>query len=371
MILRIATIVVKELLQFRRDRLLLLFITLVPVLQLVLMAQAVTRGIDEQGVVVMDLDHSRWSRQLAVKLDTAEELEVRYYATDDDEVSRLMDEGRVRLAVVIPAGFGRSLIEPGSSRPIQLIVDGTNVVVAGATLSAAAGVAGRFSADLAAGYGLVTPELVDFRTSVRFNPSLDFRDYTIPAELGFIIYQVTLAVAALGLARERELGTLEQLMVTPIRRLELALGKGLPAIAVGLINFAVTWAVGRLIFGVPMNGSLLLLAGLTLLFIGAVVGWGLFISAVSQTQQQAILFVFIQAMVDITLSGFLVPVKNMPGFMQFISQFVPLRHYLEIIRSLTLKGAGLQALWTEAAYLAVIAAALWLLALNSVARRTD
>lgn len=371
MFLRIATIVVKELLQFRRDRLLLMFITLVPVLQLVLMAQAVSSGIDEQGVVVMDLDRSRWSRQLAAKLDAAEELEVRYYATDDDEVSRLMDEGRVQLAVVIPAGFGRSLIEPGPSRPIQLIVDGTNVVVAASTLSAAVGVAGRFSADLAAGHGLVTPELVDFRTSIRFNPSLDFRDYTVPAELGFIIYQVTLAVAALGLARERELGTLEQLMVTPIRRLELALGKGLPAIAVGIINFTVMWAVGRLIFHVPMNGSLLLLTFLTLLFVGAVVGWGLFISAVSQTQQQAILFVFIQAMVDITLSGFLVPVKNMPGFLQFISQFVPLRHYLEIVRSVTLKGAGLEALWTEAAYLAIISVALWLLALKGVARRTD
>ena len=127
MILRIATIVVKELLQFRRDRLLLLFITLVPVLQLVLMAQAVTRGIDEQGVVVMDLDHSRWSRQLAVKLDTAEELEVRYYATDDDEVSRLMDEGRVRLAVVIPSGFSKNLLSRREAS-IQVIVDGANAV---------------------------------------------------------------------------------------------------------------------------------------------------------------------------------------------------------------------------------------------------
>jgi len=371
MILRIATIVVKELVQFRRDRILLLFIMLVPVLQLVLMAQAVSRGIDDQGVVVMDLDDTRWSRQLAVSLDNAQELEVRYYAAGNDEVRRLLDEGRARLAVVIPAGFARSLIEPGSSQPIQLIVDGTNVVAAAATLGAARGVAGRFSADLATGYGLVAPELVDYRTNVRFNPTLDFRDYTIPAELGFIIYQVTLAIASLGLARERELGTLEQLMVTPIRRLELALGKGLPAIGVGCVNFAVTWAVGRLLFGVPMNGSLLLLSALTLLFVTAVVGWGLFISAVSQTQQQAILFVFIQAMVDITLSGFLVPVKNMPVLLQFISRFVPLRHYLEIIRSVTLKGAGLDALWAEAASLALISLVIWLVTLNRVARHTD
>jgi ABC-2 type transport system permease protein len=371
MILRIATIVVKELLQFRRDRLLLLFILLVPVAQLVLMAQAVTRSIEPQGVVIMDLDRSRWSRQLAVTLDNAQELEVRFYAEGNDEVRRLLDEGRARLAVVIPAGFARSLIQPGASQPIQLIVDGTNVVAAAAALGAAAGAVGRLSSDLAAGYGLVVPELVDFRTNVRFNPSLNFRDYTIPAQLGFIIYQVTLAVASLGLARERELGTLEQLMVTPIRRLELALGKGLPAVAVGTLNFLLMWAVGRLIFGVPMNGSLLLLTALTVLFIIAVVGWGLFISAVSHTQQQAILFVFIQAMVDITLSGFLVPVKNMPALLQLISRFVPLRHYLEIIRSLALKGAGLEALWPQALALAMISGLTWLVALNRTARRTD
>lgn len=370
MILRVVTIVVKDLLQFRRDRLLLLFILLVPVLQLVLMAQAVSRSIEEQGVVVMDLDHSRWSRQLAVSLDNAQELDVRYYAGDNEEVQRLLDQGRARLAVVIPAGFARSLIERGSSTPIQLIVDGTNVIAAATTLGAASGVVGRFSSDLAAGYGLAVPEVIDFRTTIRFNPSLDFRDYAIPAELGFIIYQVTLAVASLGLARERELGTLEQLMVTPIRRLELTLGKGLPAVAVGSLNFAVMWAVGRLIFGLPMNGSLLLLAALTLLFVTAVVGWGLVISAISQTQQQAILFVFIQAMVDITLSGFLVPVKNMPALLQLVSRFVPLRHYLEIIRSLTLKGAGLEALWPEAAFLILISVAVWSVALNRISRHT-
>jgi ABC-2 type transport system permease protein len=371
MILRIATMVVKELLQFRRDRILVLFILLVPVLQLVLMAQAVSRGINEQAVVVMDLDRSRWSRQLAVNLDNAEELAVRYYAQGSDEVRRLLDEGQAVLAVIIPAGFAQSLIAPGASAPIQLIVDGTNVVAAAAVLGAAGGVVGRFAADLAAGLGLVAPDLVDFRPSILFNPTLDFRDYTIPAQLGFIIYQVTLAVASLGLARERELGTMEQLMVTPIRRLELTLGKGLPAIAVGLVNFGVMWAVGRLVFGVPMSGSPLLLTALTLLFVTAVVGWGLVISAVSQTQQQAILFVFIQAMVEITLSGFLVPIKNMPALLQFLSLFVPLRHYLEIIRSLSLKGAGLEALWPEAVALALISLGTWLLALNRVARTTD
>jgi ABC-2 type transport system permease protein len=244
-------------------------------------------------------------------------------------------------------------------------------VAASVSLSAANSAVSHFSSGLAASYGLVTPEFVDFRTSVRFNPTLDLRFFTIPAQLGFIIYQVALAVASLGLARERELGTLEQLMVTPLRRLELALGKGIPAIAIGGVNFLVMWFIGRVIFRIPMHGSFLLLVGLTLLFITAVVGWGLFISAISRTQQQAILFVFIQAMVDITFSGFLVPIDNMPGFLQAISHLVPLRYYLDIIRGVSLKGAGLQELLSQAGALLALCIVIWIIALRSVARHVE
>ncbi len=371
MLLRIGNLIVKEILQFARDRVLTLFILLVPTLQLILMAQAVERGINEQPVVLMDLDHSRLSRQLAVELDTSQELAVRFHVARTEELRRLLDEGSARLAVIIPAGFGRELTSVSSPQSIQVIADATNAVAASVALSAASSAVGRFSANLAASYGLVTPEFVDFRTSVRFNPTLDYRYFTIPAQLGFIIYQVTLAVAALGLARERELGTLEQLMVTPLRRLEMALGKGIPAIAVGGMNFLVMWLIGRMVFHIPMRGSLLLLTGLTLLFVTAVVGWGLVISAVSRTQQQAILYVFIQAMVDIAFSGFLVPVENMPSLLQTISRLVPLRYYLLILRSISLKGAGLQELLPQVLALLFLSFVIWLIALRSVARRVE
>jgi ABC-2 type transport system permease protein len=371
MLIRIGNLIVKEFIHFGRDRVLTLFILLAPALQLVLLAQAIERGVSEQPVAILDLDHSRLSRQLVVRMDNTEELHVRFHVESTEEIRHLLDSGQARLAVIIPAGFARRLTSAQSPQQIQVIADATNTVAASVTMRAATGVVGRFSADLATGYGLVTPEFIDFRSNVRFNPTMDFRDFSIPAQLGFITYQVTLAVGSLGLARERELGTLEQLMVTPLRRFELALGKGVPAIAIGALNFALMWAIGLTVFQVPMNGSPLLLVALTLLFIVVEVGWGVVISAISRTQQQAILFVFIQAMVDVAFSGFLVPVKNMPVLLRTISRVVPLQHYLIIVRSIMLKGARLDELWPEVAALAALSLIMGLVALRSVARRVE
>jgi ABC-2 type transport system permease protein len=371
MFVRIGNLIVKELIQFGRDRILATFILLAPALQLLLMAQAIARGVTDQPIAILDLDRSPQSRELVASLNNTDELSVQVYVDSPDEIRHLLDEGKVRLAVVIPAGFARGLNRIHSPQYIQLIADATNTIAASTSLNTAAGVVGRFSSNLAESYGLVIPEFIDFRTDVRFNPTMDVRDYSIPAQLGFITYQVTLAVASLGLARERELGTMEQLMVTPLRRLELAIGKGLPAIAIGALNFAGMWIIGQAIFHVPMNGSLTLLLALTLLFVTTVVGWGVVISAISRTQQQAILFVFIQAMMDVAFSGFLVPVKNMPAFLQAISRFVPLQHYLAIIRSIMLKGAPLNQIWPQVAALVGLCSVVWLLALRLVIREVE
>jgi len=370
MALRIGNLIIKELIQFGRDRLLTLFILLAPALQLLLLAQAIERGVNEQPVAILDLDRSYQSRRMIANLDNTEELRIKFYVDSPEELRRLLDEGKARLSIVIPAGFARDL---SSEAPpsIQVIADATNTLAASITMSAASGVVNRFSADLAGSRGLVVPEFIDFRTNVRFNPTMDVRAYSIPAQLGFITYQVTLAVAALGVARERELGTLEQLMVTPLRRFELTVGKGVPAIAIGGMNFAVMWVISLTVFQVPMRGSAVLLAVLSLLFITTQVGWGLVISAISRTQQQAILFVFIQAMTDMTFAGFMVPVKNMPALLQAISRFVPLQHYLSIVRGIMLKGAGLQELWTHVVALILLGLGMWMVALRSVARRLE
>ena len=371
MMLRIGNLIIKELIQFGRDRLLTMFILLVPALQLLLLAQAIERVINEQPVVILDLDRSYQSRRLITNFDNTEELRVRFHVDSPDEMRHLLDAGRARMAIVIPAGFARELASISSSQSIQVIADATNTMAASITMSAASGVVSRFSADLAASHGMIVPEFIDFRTNVRFNPTMDVRSYSVPAQLGFITYQVTLAVAALGLARERELGTLEQLMVTPLRPFELTVGKGIPAIAIGGVNFAVMWVISLVVFQVPMNGSPLLLAALTLLFITAQVSWGLVISSISRTQQQAILFVFIMAMVDMTFSGFMVPVKNMPALLQFISRFVPLQHYLSIVRGIMLKGAGLDELWPHVIALILLSLGMGFVALRSVSRRLE
>jgi len=378
MIIRIGNLIIKELIQFRRDRMLSVFILLAPALQLILMAQNVERGITEQPVVILDQDHGRLSRQLVVNLDNTEELNIVHHVQSMEQVRNLMDQGDARLAVVIPAGFTQGLTgfhspqqKVRSVAPIQvgIIADGTNTLAASTTLGAATGAVGRLIADLATSYGLVSAEFVDFRTDIRFNPTMDFRDFSVPAQLGFITYQVTLALASLGLARERELGTLEQLMVTPLRRLELALGKGIPALAIGSLNFAIMWAISLLVLQVPMNGSVFLLAALTLLFVATVVSWGMVISAISRTQQQAILFVFILAMMEIAFSGFMVPVKNMPSFLQLFSRFAPLQHYLVIIRGIMLKGAGLRELWPQAIALVALSIVMGVVSLHIVGQR--
>lgn len=370
-LLRTGNLIVKELIQFGRDRLLAGFILLAPALQLLLLAQSIERGIHEQPVVILDLDHTRLSRQLVADLDNADELQVRFYVDTPQDLRNLLDQGQARLGVVIPAGFAQELRSATSSQAVQVVADATNTIAASVTMNAASGVVTRFSADLVTSYGLVAPEFIDFRTQIRFNPTMDVRDFSIPAQLGFITYQVTLAVASLGLARERELGTLEQLLVTPLRRFELTMGKGIPAMAIGGLNFLGMWVISLTVFQVPMNGSLLLLAALTLLFLIAEVGWGLVISAVSRTQQQAILFVFIQAMVDMTFSGFMVPVKNMPPLLQAISRFVPLQHYLTIVRGIMLKGAGLAELWPQVLALGLLGLGMGVVALRSVARRLE
>jgi len=371
MLIRIGTLIVKELIQFGRDRLLAAFIIAAPALQLVLMAQSIERGVNEQAVAILDLDRSRLSRQLVAGLDNSEELRVQFHVENLKEMRQLLDRGRARLAVVIPAGFGQELISADSPQQIQVIADATNTMAAAVTMGAAVEVVNRFSADLAASHGLVIPEIIDFRTDVRFNPTLDFQDFTIPAQLGFVIYQVTLAVASLGLARERELGTLEQLMVTPLHRLELILGKGMPAIAIGSLNFAVMWIISLAVFRVPMNGSPFVFIALTMLFITTVVGWGLIISAISRTQQQAILFVFILAMTEMTFSGYIVSLDNMPNLLRTISRLAPLQHYLVIVRGIMLKGAGLDELAPQAAALAVLCLVIWSVALHNVARRVE
>jgi ABC-2 type transport system permease protein len=375
--MRIWNLVLKEFVQLRRDWLMTTFILTLPILQLVLLAQATSSGISNLCVAVLDGDHSSASRRLVAALDNRRELDICHRPVTLADTERLLDQGEATFAVIIPTGFAAALADVSQAPSVQLIADGSNDIMGGVALSAARGAVTELEIDMARETGLFgkqggkNPVSIDLRPTVRFNPTFDFRFFSVPAQVGFIIYQVTLTIASIGLARERELGTLEQLMVMPLRRIELVIGKAIPALIIGAINFLLLMAVTVFGFRVPLRGSLPLLFVLTVLFILAEIGYGIFISSVARTQQQAILFVFVLAMVDMAFSGYMVRIKNLPVAFQTISQVVPFRHYLTIIRGVMVKGAGLDVLWPHGAAMLLMGLFITAVAVRNLNRSLD
>ena len=371
MLARTWHIIIKEFIQLSRDRLLTLFLFTFPAMQLVLMAQATGSGATNLSMAMLDQDHSHTSRGLAQTLDNTEELVLCYFPANEGEVTHLLDSGQANLAVVIPPDFERDLFDPNASPQVQIIADGSNSMAGNVGLGTAEGVIKDYLYRLMAEQGTSsasgTPPGLDLRPTVRFNQTLDGRKYAIPSQVAFIVYQVTLAVAALTLARERELGTLEQLSVTPLRHFELLTGKAIPSAIIGLIDFTIMLFIIVNAYNIPMRGSWGLLFALTTLFVAVEVSWGMMISSISRTQQQAVLFVFLLAMTDVTLSGYLVPVDRMPLGLKAVSIFSPIRHYMTILRSIMLKGADLSTLWPEALALLVLGAGMAYLSIRNVA----
>ncbi len=365
---RIGNLAAKEIIQLTRDWAMLVLIILGPTLELVLLAQAVGHGVRQLPVVVVDQDHSAMTRQLVAALDNTEELNVVATLDSPARVPDWLERSNAQLAVILPDGLEADLAAARSPQ-VQLIADGTNSIAGSTALSAATGAVNAYLARRAA--GPAGGPLIDLRAQVRYNPTLNVRFFAVTAQLGFIVYQVALIVAALGLTRERELGTLEQLLVTPMRRLELIAGKAVPAIVVAALDFVIMYALVVRGFGVPMRGSFGLLVGVSLLFIVAEIGWGLTISALSQTQQQAVLMVFVLALVDVSFSGYIVAIDQMPPLLQALAQFFPLQHYLVVIRGVMLKGAGLAAVWREVGTLVALGLASNAVALISLRGRLD
>ncbi len=360
-------IAVKDLRQFFRDRTLLLFMSLLPVLQLLLLANTTSSGAYHLPIGVLDSDRSSESRALIALLAASETLDVVAYPATTEEGAALIEEQEIFGLVIIPEGMAVELYDPTKTAALQLIVDGTNSIVARIVQGGVQQVMGRF-VELRG--GKVTAG-VQVRSVMLYNPSVRSRPYTIGAQLGFIVYQVTLGVAALGLAREKELGTLEQLLVTPVRRLELLAGKVVPPMLIGMLNVVIMLLVVQYVFGIPIEGSYLFLLAGSLLFIAVEVMWGTMVSSLATTQQQAILLVFIQAMVDVALSGYLVPLRDMPQLFGFLARFVPLQYYLVFVRAVILKGAGLVDMLPHLLALAGLGVVISTIATLTIGRRLE
>lgn len=362
---RIGNLATKEIIQLTRDWLMLALIILGPTLELVLLAYSTGHGVTHLPAVVVDQDHSQLSREIIAAIDNTDELDLVAYLDSPDQIADWLERNRAVLAVVLPAGLEADLAV--RSPQVRLIADGSNSVTGSNALAAASGAINAILVQRAA----ADSPTLGLRTQVRYNPTLNVRYFAVTAQLGFIIYQVTVIVAALGLTRERELGTLEQLLVTPLRRIELIAGKAIPALIIAGLDFVIMWTIITRGVGVPMRGSFWLLSALSLLFIAAEIGWGLTISALSHTQQQAVLMIFVLALVDISFSGYIVPIERMPLALQMLAQLFPLQHYLVIIRAVMVKGGGLSAVWDQVLALAALGLGSGAVAMFSLRRQLD
>jgi len=351
MLYRTWTFILKELIQLFRNPFLVFLVTLGPLTEMSMVAWSTAAPIEHLPTAVVDLDRSHESRILLAALHNTETFDFRYYLDSVDETRPLVEGGEVVGALVIPEGYGHKLSTPlGETPTLSFTLDGSDPVAAQAALAAVEGTVASQSQRVVAewmGGNPLAMSLIQPRLRVRFNEELKKSVYTVPSELALILFAIGLMLAAIGIARERELGTLEQLTVTPVRRFELIIAKAIPAVLLSYITFILMMQVAIHAFGVPMRGSWPLLLGSASIFLFVELSIGLMISAVSATQLQALLGAFMWVMVEFLFSGYGVPVENMPPILQRIAHIFPIYHYMIIFRSVLLKGVGLETIWPQ------------------------
>jgi len=359
MLRRIWHLVVKEMIHLRRDLLLVSFVVLGPVSELVLIAWSTSAPIEHLPTAIVDQDRTELSRGLVVAMQNSDTFDAMYFPDGEEEVSQLLDAGSVTAGVVIPPGFAEDLSSlSGEQAEVQIILDGSDPTAARPAERSARGVIDSYARQQL-GTLLGEPSrriggVISADVRVWYNEELSEANYTVPSEMGFMLEMVALMIAAISIARERELGTFEQLMATPVRSWELIIGKAIPAVVISYIDFLVMLGITVFVFGVPMKGSLPLLLVLALLYIFVELGWGLLISGVSSSQVQALLLVMVVYMVGMVFSGYAFPVDTMPPVMQTVANLVPIKHWLLVMRDIMLKGAGISVFWKELAALAAL-----------------
>jgi len=349
---RLRCLVLKEFLELRQNPRLFGIVIVAPIIQLTLLGYAATTDVKDVPVVVADGDRSPESRTLIGRFDASVNFTVIDTVTTVSEVDPYLQRGRAWIALSIPNGYGRA-IHQGEPVALQVLADGTDSNSTTVALGYASALVSEYAQELMESMQPAKagqpPASIDYRIRVWFNPQLESRFFMIPGVLALLLLLVTANLAAMAIVREKELGTLEQLNVTPLRRWELIVGKLLPYGVIALIDVLLVTAVAVFWFEVPLRGSFWLLLVMSLLYVLCTLGLGLFISTVSDTQQQAMMtatFFFLTPM--IYLSGFIFPIENMPQVIQYATYLIPLRYFLVIVRGIFLKGIGLELLWRDA-----------------------
>jgi ABC-2 type transport system permease protein len=382
---RIREIIRKEFYQTLRDPRIRGLLFGPPLLQLILFGYAVNLDVENARMAWMDMDRTPESRELGAAFQASPYFQLRASPNNDQEVQELMDQGAVQAVIRILPGFSRD-IQRGDAASVQILVDGTNSNTASIVSSYATQIVAGFAGKVLARQKdsrLIAPSILTGRPlptvipvltaqqRVWFNPDLKSRVYFVPGVIVNIIALVTIMLTAMSIVREREIGTMEQLMVTPIKPLELIMGKLLPFAIVGIMEVALVVVAAFLIFRIPVRGNLPLLFFSSILFLLSTLGVGLFISTISQTQQQAMMSSFFFFMPAMLLSGFAFPIRNMPVPVQFLTYLNPLRYFMRIVRDLFLKGTGMDSLWPTMAALAAFGVAILGLSALRFRRKLD
>jgi ABC-2 type transport system permease protein len=347
---RIIALLKKEFGQLFKDRRLLPIVFVAPVLQLTLLGFAASLDVKNISMVVCDLDKSAESRSMIQKFTNSGYFTIEYATEDYGTIQQYIDDNKVTMALTIPPRFGDKVLRREPAK-IQVILDGsegnTAAISMGYVNQIIIGASTQILTEVLGGTGL--GGRVDPQVRAWYNPSLKSRNFMVPGVLVLILLITTTNLTAMAIVKEKEVGTLEQLMVTPIRSFELILGKLFPFIIVGMTNVCVVLTVMVFGFGIAIKGSILLLFVLTGAFLMTSLGVGLFVSTISRTQQQAMMTaIFLVMMPMMYISGFVFPIENMPMPLQYLSLCIPMRYYLVVVRSIILKGVGIDVLWPHA-----------------------
>ena len=349
--MRILALLAKELIQMRRDPITIGVTFLLPVIYLVVFGFAISTDVRHQSTVVFDQSRSEESRNFLAAMTASGYFDLRYVAWSYDELNERIERGDAKIGVAFPPDLAREA-NAGHTVPIQVIVDASDSIASTSAIAAATGLGMQIRPTAAHGASAAAPAY-DVRIRAWYNPDAVTSYYMLPALMGIILSITMVVMVSMSIVREREAGTLEQLLVTPLHVWELLIGKILPYIILGYIQTTICVLIALAVFGVPLRGSVLLLYGLTTLFLLASLTMGLMISSLAQNQLQAGLMSIATLLPGVLLSGFMFPREAMPVFFQYLSLAIPMTHYIEILRMIFLKGGGIAALWDETAFLAL------------------
>jgi ABC-2 type transport system permease protein len=362
MLARVRHIAVKEARQALRDPRMKAVILVAPVLQLLVFGYAVSTDVRDIPTAVYDLDRSATSREFVARLSASGHFRLVAFIDDEESACAMLDRAEASVVVRLPRGFERDVGGGGAAR-IQLVLDGTDSTTASVVMGYAAGIGARFAENVAVerlarlGARASRPGTIRPVSRAWFNENLESRVFFVPGVIALIVTLVTLLLTSMAVVREKEVGTIEQIMVSPIRPFELIAGKTVPFLAVAFIDVVTVLTVGVLLFDVPVRGSLVLLFAGIGLYVMTTLGVGLLISTVSRTQQQAMMTVFFFFLPAMLLSGFAFPISNMPRVVQLVTYLDPIRYILVVVRGVLLKGVGVAVLWPQLLALAALGTA--------------